>query len=614
MKKAIVKILQLNLLMISSLVTYCQNNAIDSLRKVLQTQKEDTNKVFTLNAISGKLGYNGDVSNAIEYAKEALFLAKKLNHKAAIAQSYAALSSVNTNAGNYPEAHKNLYLALNLFEELEDWEKSAECYTWIGFNFYWQGNYEQAFNAYSNALKVYNQIGASKSFGAAHSYIYLANIYRLRKKYQDAIEYNSTGLNISVENDYKQLAANAYSCMGDILSDQIPSGQVLNNSSGQSSTLNEALKNYIEALNNFREVQDVGGMADSYQHVSEVNIRLNHFLDAQKYIDSALSIAKQFQVKDNLVKSYLILSKLDSARHRYNAAYDHYKLYIIYRDSILHEESIRQSEAHKVDYDFDKKENQIKLLSIQNKLQSALAAKEGQRKKFAIAAIGVLLLAGAYGFYRYKNRKQLQSKQALMDERLRISRELHDEVGSTLSGISMYSHLTKEQMKAGQTAEVEKSLSIMQQTSGEMVNKLNDIVWLINPEQDSLQKLVERLEEYARDMAAIKYMQVMITVPDKIAELSLPVESRRSIYLFCKEAINNAVKYSGGSLLEIAVKEVDGKLAFSVRDNGKGFDAVMVRRGNGLANMRKRADEIGANLELVTKENEGVSLSLLCKI
>jgi signal transduction histidine kinase len=146
------------------------------------------------------------------------------------------------------------------------------------------------------------------------------------------------------------------------------------------------------------------------------------------------------------------------------------------------------------------------------------------------------------------------------------------------------------------------------------VNKLNDIVWLINPDQDTLQRMMERLEEYARDMGAVKSMQVKITVPDKIAGLRLPVESRRNIYLFCKEAINNAVKYSNGTLLELTIKETDGKLEFSVGDNGKGFDAVMVRRGNGLNNMQKRADQIGAKLNFQSKLNEGVRASMQCKI
>ena len=80
------------------------------------------------------------------------------------------------------------------------------------------------------------------------------------------------------------------------------------------------------------------------------------------------------------------------------------------------------------------------------------------------------------------------------------------------------------------------------------------------------------------------------------------MESRRNIYLFCKEAINNAVKYSNGTLLELNIKEVNNILEFSVSDNGKGFDAVMVRRGNGLENMQKRADEIGAKLTIQSKQ------------
>jgi signal transduction histidine kinase len=215
---------------------------------------------------------------------------------------------------------------------------------------------------------------------------------------------------------------------------------------------------------------------------------------------------------------------------------------------------------------------------------------------------------------RQKTEMELQNQQTILNERLRISSELHDEVGATLSGIAMYSQLAKEQMKKGQATEIEKSLNVMQQSSAQMVDKLNDIVWLINPEKDSLEKLVTRLEEYATNMATIKNIQVKIRVPEKIADINLPVESRRNIYLFCKEAINNSVKYSNATVLELTVKEVNGKLEFSVSDNGKGFDAVMVRRGNGLENMQKRADEIGAKLLLQSKENEGASVSLQCKI
>lgn len=210
--------------------------------------------------------------------------------------------------------------------------------------------------------------------------------------------------------------------------------------------------------------------------------------------------------------------------------------------------------------------------------------------------------------------EKLHMQHAVMNERLRIGRELHDEVGATLSGIAMYSHLTKEQIKHSNTTEVEKSLTIMQQSAGDMVSKLNDIVWLINPDQDSLQKLIQRLEEYARDMAVIKDMQVMVTVPDNMHDIVLPMEVRRNIYLFCKEAINNAVKYSNGTLLEMAIKSANGKLEFSICDNGKGFDIATVKRGNGLDNMQKRADAIGAVFNMQSRQEAGSSLSLQIKI
>ena len=115
-----------------------------------------------------------------------------------------------------------MYLALKSFEEIGDQERSAHCLVWIGFNFFWQENYDQAFNAYSNALKIYNQIGDDKTIGVAHSFIFLAKIYWVQKKYTESLNYNSIGLKISIEEDYKQLAANAYTCIGDILSVQIP--------------------------------------------------------------------------------------------------------------------------------------------------------------------------------------------------------------------------------------------------------------------------------------------------------------------------------------------------------------------------------------------------------
>ena len=162
----------------------------------------------------------------------------------------------------------------------------------------------------------------------------------------------------------------------------------------------------------------------------------------------SLQIGKEIGALDLQREALERLSIVYEKQKNIVKAYETYKNYIIVSDSILNEDKKRELMQKEFQYEYGKKENQIKLLSTQNKLKSALADKENQKKNFAYSGIGAILLAGGYGFLRYKKRKTLQDQQALMNERLRISRELHDEVGATLSGIAMYSHLTKEQIKS----------------------------------------------------------------------------------------------------------------------------------------------------------------------
>jgi len=263
----------------------------------------------------------------------------------------------------------------------------------------------------------------------------------------------------------------------------------------------------------------------------------------------------------------------------------------------------------------EKNQAKLKLMEQQAAYQKLLAAKQDQQKKIIFTGIACILILAGAGVYRYIRRKKFQGQQEVLNERLRISRELHDEVGSTLTGIAMYSHLTKEQIKAAKTQDVERSLNNIQQSAGDMVNKLSDIVWLINPEKDSLQKLIERLEQYAEEMAMIKSMEIKITVTPKLENISLPVESRRNIYLFCKEAINNAVKYSNANLLEISMQESDNKkIEILVSDNGKGFDTSVLKSGNGLINMRERVTAIGGEYLLKSSPGHGTKIGLNLKI
>ncbi|HCZ34576.1 MAG TPA: hypothetical protein DHV26_01455 [Cytophagales bacterium] len=205
---------------------------------------------------------------------------------------------------------------------------------------------------------------------------------------------------------------------------------------------------------------------------------------------------------------------------------------------------------------------------------------------------------------------EYKSKKNVLDERLRISAELHDEVGATLSGISMYSHLAKEQMKGNESPEIKNSLNVIQHNAGEMVNKLNDIVWLINPGNDNLQQLLQRLEDYAVQMAAVKNIRVRSNINGHYSKSVLPAEIRRNIYLLFKEAINNAVKYSNASQFDFTITEGADGITIHFSDNGQGYKPDEVKPGNGLRNMMNRAKEINAELLITGSPGQGTTVHL----
>ncbi len=205
-------------------------------------------------------------------------------------------------------------------------------------------------------------------------------------------------------------------------------------------------------------------------------------------------------------------------------------------------------------------------------------------------------------------------QQAMLNERLRISRELHDDIGGTLSGIVLYSHMAESQIKSQQVDEVQKSLNTIQQSANDMVNRLNDLVWAVNPLHNSLTDLMQKLEEYAKEMAIVKNISVKVDVSENLSQFQLPVESRHNIYLLCKEAINNAVKYSQASLLTLKVHQCDHVIEFKIMDNGKGFDTTTVKKGNGISNMRKRCDVMDTVLSMQSIPGNGTVISFQFKI
>ena len=225
-------------------------------------------------------------------------------------------------------------------------------------------------------------------------------------------------------------------------------------------------------------------------------------------------------------------------------------------------------------------------------------------------SLSVLLLASAaYLLYCYRLRKAVEMERL----RTRIATDLHDDIGATLSSISMYSEAVKNQVKE-KMPHLESVLNKMGENSRDMVTSMSDIVWAINPGNDDGEKLTLRMENYARDICSVKNVQLHFMADEKLNEIKLPLEHRKNIYLVFKEALNNSLKYSSATEIGITISRKNNQLQLTVKDNGKGFNTATTATGNGLKNMQLRAKEINATLQILSAQNEGTVIELSCTV
>jgi len=178
----------------------------------------------------------------------------------------------------------------------------------------------------------------------------------------------------------------------------------------------------------------------------------------------------------------------------------------------------------------------------------------------------------------------------------------------------MYTHLIKSKVNKEPPSVIESMVNTIEQSASEMVSKLSDIVWVVNPRQDSIGKLIQRVEEFALDMAKARSMELKLYTEIADKNLKLDMRARKNIYLICKEAINNSVKYSQASKLDFSAVSIDHLVEVSIMDNGIGYDMANIKRGNGLNNIEIRAKEIGAEFYVGAEPGKGSRVELRYKI
>lgn len=192
--------------------------------------------------------------------------------------------------------------------------------------------------------------------------------------------------------------------------------------------------------------------------------------------------------------------------------------------------------------------------------------------------------------------------------RHRIATDLHDDVGSSLTRISLLSEVVQLRVGDGE-APVKEPLSAIARLSRELVDSMSDIVWAINPEKDLLSDLTQRMRHFASDVFSARGVDFQFRVPDSDRRVRMGANFRRELFLVFKEAVNNIARHSECTHADIDLRVDPDGLLLTLTDNGRGFDTSKKSEGHGLRSMGSRAEGLGGVLEIDSSEGGGTSLT-----
>jgi signal transduction histidine kinase len=222
--------------------------------------------------------------------------------------------------------------------------------------------------------------------------------------------------------------------------------------------------------------------------------------------------------------------------------------------------------------------------------------------KLVMITGAALLLAAFY-------RTRVNRLRAIENLRIQIAADLHDDVGSRLTKVAMVT----EHMDA-ETAAADRNKPLIQNiasTTREIIQSMDEIVWTINPKNDTLENLASYLFQYAQDFFANSGVRCRLDVPARLPELTLSTQERHNLFMAVKEALNNVSKHARATEVRIGLASTGSQLIITIADNGSGFDPDRVAEsGNGLGNMRQRLERIGGKLTLKSQPGVGTEIKL----
>jgi signal transduction histidine kinase len=205
-------------------------------------------------------------------------------------------------------------------------------------------------------------------------------------------------------------------------------------------------------------------------------------------------------------------------------------------------------------------------------------------------------------------REQAENQRSLAQERARIARDLHDDLGSSLTEITMLA--TASPALKFPTEEIAERMETIAVKSRTLVNALDEIVWVVDPERDNLASVARYLASFTEEFLTRLKIACRVQIPNSFPEREVSSEVRHDLFLAVKEALNNAIRHGGATEIEFRVRILDDRLQISITDNGSGFEASELSTGRGLLNLRNRMERLHGQCELQSTPGAGATVTL----
>ncbi len=640
MKKSI---LLFSLLVIHFCALFAQNTKlVDSLQSILPSVP-DTVKLHILSDLSWELK-NENKTKALEFAKRELELANTLNVPKAIAQGYNDVGIIYYQRGNMAEALSAYQKSFDIRKTLNDKLLIASSLNKIALVYHDMGNYSKALELQLSILKIYQEQNNLKYI--SYTYNNIGELYNQQNNYDKAIEYWNKVIEINLKLGDKYTLGGSYSGKGviyekqkkyDLAIESIKKAAAIfldiRDYDDYSATMNNlgqayrdkgetqlGLESYHKALDISIKYEDAHGQAKYSCNIGLVEADLGHYAEAEKYILSALQISRKNKIRSVERLAYKSLATL-YIKSGNPKAMEYYLKYDQLKDSIFSQESVKQIAEMQTKYDTEKKDADNLLLSKDNAVKQAVIKQQTTQRNLLLLSIIAIILLSLLLYNRFQlkqkalfqkeviKQQELRSKaiiEAEENERKRIAQELHDGLGQQLSAVKLNMSSLESSIEL-KTPEQKLMMHNALEIIDDSVKEVRAVSHSMMPNALLKSGLGAAVREFLNRISSADKLKIEL----EIVGLNERLESTMETILFrvLQEIVNNIIKHSRATKVNIQLIRHEEELTLIVEDNGIGFDITKIKSdGIGLKNIQSRIEFLNGTVNFDSQPQKGTTV------